>query len=625
MALRNAFENLGLDSTLQAIRDRLPSALGGNGGVKVEQQGSLPSGTNVIGAVKIADSVGASEATVSAGGALKVDGSAATQPVSGTVTANQGGVWDIRNVSGTVALPTGAATSTKQSDGSQKTQVVDGSGNVISSTSNALDVNLKSGASGLALDATLTGGNQQTKITDGTNTANVISASTANSSANALAIAASSQTQAFSITSVTAGTTYDVGNYSSVKVQILTQYTGTTPTISWQTSNDGTNWVSQVLEQANSANTTAVTLTTGTGLFYGTLTGRYFRLNFTGAYTSGTATGTIVFSTLPVTMLSMGVTAAPVGATSASGTITTSASSVSSLSASNLGDMVLITVHGTYAGVSFGITMSDDGGTTFYPVSVYDTSAQAWLPPNATITPGTNASKQYWVSVSPIGNVIKVQASAYTSGTANIRINQGYTAGAPSAMSQIMDAAGNNRGVNVTAANSLQVDGSAVTQPVGGDTASGAADAGNPVKVGGLAKTALPTPVSDGQRVNGLWTKTGKLVAVGSLREMVGNQQTTIVSSTSETTIITADATYFLDLYGLVLTNTSASATKVTIKDATAGTTRFTFQVPATETRGFMLPVDSGHKQATANNNWTATCGTSVANMEITALYVKHL
>lgn len=43
-------------------------------------------------------------------------------------------------------LPALASTSTKQSDGSQKTQVVDGSGNVIGATANALDVNIKSGA-----------------------------------------------------------------------------------------------------------------------------------------------------------------------------------------------------------------------------------------------------------------------------------------------------------------------------------------------------------------------------------------------------------------------------------------------------------------------------------------------
>jgi hypothetical protein len=42
------------------------------------------------------------------------------------------------------AAITGFATSTKQSDGSHKTQVVDGSGNVIGATANALDVNIKS-------------------------------------------------------------------------------------------------------------------------------------------------------------------------------------------------------------------------------------------------------------------------------------------------------------------------------------------------------------------------------------------------------------------------------------------------------------------------------------------------
>ena len=112
--------------------------------------------------------------------ALKVDGSAVTQPVSGTffqatqpisasslplpsgaatsslqgtgntslssidskiTTVNTGAV-----VVSSSALPTLAATSTKQSDGTQKTQVVDGAGNVIGSTSNSLNVNITGGA-----------------------------------------------------------------------------------------------------------------------------------------------------------------------------------------------------------------------------------------------------------------------------------------------------------------------------------------------------------------------------------------------------------------------------------------------------------------------------------------------
>jgi hypothetical protein len=47
---------------------------------------------------------GGNTAAVTAGGALKVDASATTQPVSGTVTANQGGTW---NVTVNAALPAG--------------------------------------------------------------------------------------------------------------------------------------------------------------------------------------------------------------------------------------------------------------------------------------------------------------------------------------------------------------------------------------------------------------------------------------------------------------------------------------------------------------------------------------
>jgi hypothetical protein len=38
----------------------------------------------------------------------------ATQPVSGTVAATQSGTWNITNISGTISLPTGAATAAKQ-------------------------------------------------------------------------------------------------------------------------------------------------------------------------------------------------------------------------------------------------------------------------------------------------------------------------------------------------------------------------------------------------------------------------------------------------------------------------------------------------------------------------------
>jgi hypothetical protein len=83
---------------------------------------------------------------------VQIGGNAVTTtvPVSGTVTvtnggtfpvqAAQSGTWDINDITGTISLPTGAATAANQTNASQKTQIVDGSGNVISSTSNNLNV-----------------------------------------------------------------------------------------------------------------------------------------------------------------------------------------------------------------------------------------------------------------------------------------------------------------------------------------------------------------------------------------------------------------------------------------------------------------------------------------------------
>jgi len=156
-------------------------------------------------------------------------------------------------------------------------------------------------------------------------------------------------------------------------------------------------------------------------------------------------------------------------------------------------------------------------------------------------------------------------------------------------------------------------------------SATAASVPGNAFYAGLQAKTVNPTAASDGNLVGALSDKLGKQVVVGSIRDLKSNQQTTITSSTAETTIITADATNFLDLYGLVIANTSATACAVTIKDSTAGTTRFVFGVPANDTRGFMLSESAAHKQAANNSNWTATCGTSVASISITAMFVKNL
>lgn len=229
----------------------------------------------------------------------------------------------------------------------------------------------------------------------------------------------------------------------------------------------------------------------------------------------------------------------------------------------------------------------------------------------------------------------------------------------------IRDAAGNERGVNVTAGNALQADATSVagtatavnngTSSAGTQRVTLASDStGNIATIGtsitpgtgatNLGKAEDAAAVSGdtivaigGVRNDTLADKTntdgdysipstdikGRVITAGSPRGLKTNQQTTITSSTTETTVLTAVASTFLDVYGVIVTNTSATVTKVTFKDDTAGTTRFVIEVPATDTRGFMLPIDAAHNQAIVNKPWTATCGTSVASVEITVLAVK--
>lgn len=158
-----------------------------------------------------------------------------------------------------------------------------------------------------------------------------------------------------------------------------------------------------------------------------------------------------------------------------------------------------------------------------------------------------------------------------------------------------------------------------------GPTASGSAVAAAPLTTGGRAATANPTAVADGQAVNATFDKLGKQVVVGAIRDLKGVTQTQVSNTTSETTIVAAVASTFLDLYGIILANTGASTTKVTIKDSTAGTTRAIIEVPTLETRGFMLSVDSALVQGTVNNNWTVTCGTATTALEVTAFWVKNI
>jgi hypothetical protein len=161
----------------------------------------------------------------------------------------------------------------------------------------------------------------------------------------------------------------------------------------------------------------------------------------------------------------------------------------------------------------------------------------------------------------------------------------------------------------------------AIATTPAGNVAHDGADSGNPIKVGFKALDSKPTAVAAADRTDAYATLDGRLLTD---RCPAGNfiyQQTTITSSVAETTIVTAVASKHRDLLGLVVTNSSATALIVTLKDSTGGTTRAIYAIAANG--GIVIPFTM-YQLAAVNNNWTLTCGTSVASVYVVATFMER-
>ena len=161
------------------------------------------------------------------------------------------------------------------------------------------------------------------------------------------------------------------------------------------------------------------------------------------------------------------------------------------------------------------------------------------------------------------------------------------------------------------------------------DGATGAAVPANALLQGLRAATANPTNATGGNTVASMGDKAGRqVVTPGNVRELIGVQTTVISASTAETTIVTAGgAGVFNDISCIVITTTDVAAAVITIKDATAGTTRMTLHIPATAAKDgpLCIPFPIPMPQAAAANNWTATVSVNAGAVAINVVYVKNL
>lgn len=161
--------------------------------------------------------------------------------------------------------------------------------------------------------------------------------------------------------------------------------------------------------------------------------------------------------------------------------------------------------------------------------------------------------------------------------------------------------------------------------PAVGAGATASAVPANAAYQGLNAATSLPSAATAGNLTGAMSDKFGRQVNIlGTIRDLVGTQTTTISASTSETTIATAVASTFLDLVLLVISNTSsATNTRIDFRDTTAGSVLFSLQ-----SNGGQPPIGFATSrpipQTSVNTNWTAQCATSTTDIRVYAVFEKN-
>lgn len=178
-------------------------------------------------------------------------------------------------------------------------------------------------------------------------------------------------------------------------------------------------------------------------------------------------------------------------------------------------------------------------------------------------------------------------------------------------------------------ATTIVTGGLAGSQGVGGITAALAASTGNPVSVGGTCLLAAPTKATNGQRVSNAMDSYGRTITTTAAdRTLTGTNLTaagTLTATIVEATVLPAVAATFLDITGIQITNSSATATLVTLRDLSAGITtniRKIFSIAAGG--GIAVTFNPPLAQGAVNNNWTLTCGTAVSSIYCMIDYIKN-
>jgi len=137
----------------------------------------------------------------------------------------------------------------------------------------------------------------------------------------------------------------------------------------------------------------------------------------------------------------------------------------------------------------------------------------------------------------------------------------------------------------------------------------------SPVSVGGLSATSLPTAAANASITQVMVDKFGRVVTAPQGDRAIATRGSVNIATTAETTLIkAAGASTFWDLTSLACSNRdSSSATRVDIRDTTAGTVIHSMSLAAGQ-GGFVLPFYVPLPQTTANSTWTVQMSVNVSS-----------
>ena len=152
--------------------------------------------------------------------------------------------------------------------------------------------------------------------------------------------------------------------------------------------------------------------------------------------------------------------------------------------------------------------------------------------------------------------------------------------------------------------NSVTVSKGPEVQQIMGQVANDVADAGNPIKIGGIARQANPTAVTALDRVDATFDDLGRQVFRPiAVRDLTRTAYISLATGT-ETELVPGASGEFHDLLYVMCANESDAAVDVDFRSGTGGSVMFSITVPADGTAGVAPPLPL--KQNEADQDWTA-------------------